>query len=391
MDPSPIFADELSSKSDLPDASTGTGSYIEDLNSLWQGNSIVVPSPSKLDSTDSGETKQHRDPTLPFWMVFMVATGGALDFVAGMLSTILERNGVSGEAPVFLITVFSFVASAVPPSLSSTNWKSLREVNAANPQFKYNVWIPGLADCAITSMRFGAILFVPPAVVSMLKTASQLVLLSIIQHFRGKQLNCKSFLCLVFCMGGLSLVMVSTLLGGNAQGDSSTFAFQVIGLSLSIGSGLIGAVRNVLEEHILQGDDLTAGGLLLTESYISLFALLVMNICWKGFHNELTSFTLEMLKVFSCPPVWALLPLIMGCTYGKDFGKLVVVKRGNALLAKVLTLLFPVVTWVISLTVFFISAGVFGEGFDTSAGWLRLAGFAVVAVASISFVRQKKK
>merc|ERR1712137_1305682 len=116
----------------------------------------------------------------------------------------------------------------------------------------------------------------------------QLVLLSIIQHFRGKKLNCKSFLCLVFCMVGLSLVMVSTLFGGDAQGDSDTFAYQVI--------GLFGAVRNVLEEHILQGDDLTAGGFLLTESYISLFALLVINTCWKGFHNELTSFSLEMLK-----------------------------------------------------------------------------------------------
>merc|ERR1712137_1226404 len=107
------------------------------------GNSIVVPSQCNLEKNDPGEGKQHRDPTLPFWMVFMVATGGALDFIAGML-----------------ITVFSFVASAVPPSLSSTNWKSLREVNAANPQFKYNVRIPGLSDCAITSMRFGAILFV---------------------------------------------------------------------------------------------------------------------------------------------------------------------------------------------------------------------------------------
>merc|ERR1712107_917049 len=106
--------------------------------------------------------------------------------------------------------------------------------------------------------------------------------------------------------------------------------------------------------------------------------------------NELASFVVEMSTVFSCRAVWALLPLIMACTYGKDFGKLVVVKRGNALLAKVLTLLFPVVTWAISLTAFLISAGLFGEGFDASSGWLRLAGFAVIAVASISFVRQKK-
>lgn len=241
-------------------------------------------------------------------------------------------------------------------------------------------------------MRFGAILFISPAVVSMLKTASQLITLSIIQHFRGKKLNCKKLLCLVCCMAGLSLVMVSTLLGGagHDDDDSSAFALQVIGLSLAIGSGLFGAVRNVLEEIILQGDDLTAGGLLLTESYISLVVLLVINVFWKGIHNELASFVVEMSTVFSCRAVWALLPLIMACTYGKDFGKLVVVKRGNALLAKVLTLLFPVVTWAISLTAFLISAGLFGEGFDASSGWLRLAGFAVIAVASISFVRQKK-
>merc|ERR1712107_551153 len=75
------------------------------------------------------------------------------------------------------------------------------------------------ADCAITSMRFGAILFISPAVVSMLKTGPQLITLSIIQHFRGKKLNCKKLLCLVCCMAGLSLVMVSTLLGGAGHDD----------------------------------------------------------------------------------------------------------------------------------------------------------------------------
>lgn len=372
-----------------------TSSHIsmsEEILELWQGGpGSIKASPSSFIHEDPAvQRKETR--ALRFWMIYMVMTGGGVDFLVGIFDDMAKKVGFESDATVFAVTAFSFLAAALPPSMAAANWKSLNDANSANPYFKYKVLVPSLADLFITFMRFAAILFVSPSVVSMLKTSTQLITLAFIQHFRGKRVNMKSGICISLCLVGQLVVSYSSMMKSDEKDDDEQQAFMVmVGLAMSITSGALGAVRNVMEEIILQTDDLTTGGLLAAESWISLLGLLVVNVGWKGVHGGLDTFGSDLCKIFAFPATWPLLFLIMVCTYGKDFGKLFVVKHGNALIAKVLGMLFPIVTWILTLTAFLVSQGEFGEGLTWPSSAVRLVGFTVIGFASISYVVTQKK
>jgi len=358
------------------------------IGSLWEkGPGSIVASPSSYVRADAA-VQRRRTLALRFWMVWMIFTGGAVDFIVDIFDSFMHARGFGAEISVFIVTAFSFVGSGVPPSLSKTDRQSVTDVNRQNPYFKYKVMVPGLADLAITSMRYAAILYISPAIASMLKTASQLVTLTLIQHVRGKRINCKSFICLLFCMMGLGVVSYSQLQAG---GDSHTL--MIVGVSLATASGITGAVRNVLEEVILQGDDLSTGGLMMCESWISLVGVVVTNLGWQAIRGNLLPFVQEAFSALCVVEVWVALFVIMACTYSKDFGKLFIVKHGSALIAKVLTMLFPTVTWGLSLAVFYSTEGQYGEGLEFMPSLIRLVGFFIIAFASITFVvlQQQKK
>lgn len=375
----------VSSRSD----SIGSDSIAALIGHLWKsGPGAIEASPSSCIDPDS-KAQDDQVLALRFWVVTMVLAGGAVDYVVDIYTEIVRKSGIGKVSSVFIVTAFSFLASALPPSLSRADRDSVREVNSRNPYFKYKVLIPGMGDLVITSARYAAILYISPAIVSMLKTSTQLVVLTFIQHFRGKRINCKAAICLVLCVVGLCIVTYSGMgtVHKNAHQNTS------IGLGLALSSGCLGAVRNVLEEVILQGDDLSTGGLLLSESWISLVFIVVAALGGQASQGQLLVFLQELQSVLAIPAVWLTLAVVGICTYGKDFGKLFVVKHGNALISKTLTMLFPIVTWICALLTFIVTDGQFGEGLEFPSSVLRLLGFAIIACASISFVvlQQKKK
>jgi drug/metabolite transporter (DMT)-like permease len=262
-------------------------------------------------------------------------------------------------------------------------------VNSTNRSFKYKVMIPGLADLLITGMRYVAILYVAPAVVSILKSSSQLLVLSIIQHCRGKRLTAFLVMCLLGAFAGEVVVTSAGFLGGVPGIDPVGPPW--IGVALAFASGSLGAVRNVMEEALLQGDNLSAGGLLMAESWISLIGTVLANVVWESSRGNLQEFFREVWAVCAIGTVWPLLITLMLCTYGKDFGKLFVTKYGDALTAKILSLLFPIVTWLLDIVTFVATSGQFGEGLDPVASPVQLVGFALVAGSCIAFVIRQKR
>lgn len=368
-------------------------------------STAVAAPPALLESSKSKDSLEIEDPKVPeqpanslrmtallqFWIVFMIVTGGSEDYVADLFSDTVEENtpkaGYYADATVFLTTAFSFLASAIPPSLSRADRVSLARVNRVSPTFKYKVLIPGLADLVITGMRYTAILYISPAVVSLLKASSQLFLLAIIQHFRGKKLTAKLALCLVGAGLGQVVVSVGTTVGKTPEVTSRSPAF--IGVILAFCSGFLGSVRNIMEEALLQGDDLSAGGLLMAESWISLVGIIVVTIASNSAH--LVAFLEACGAICAMLSVWPLILTLMFCTYGKDFGKLFVTKHGNALTAKVLSMLFPIITWILGLVTYLATAGRLGEGLNAISSPIRLAGFTLVAGCSVAFVSLQKK
>jgi len=222
---------------------------------------------------------------------------------------------------------------------------------------------------------------------SMLKNSVQLLSLSLIQHFRGKRLSCRLAVCLLCAfIGQLVVSLVSVF-----KHEPGVEGPVAVGVALACTSGFLGALRNVVEEALLQEDNLSTGALLMAESWISFLGVAVTTLAWQGFCGQLAGFIHELGSICATAEVWPILLALMFCTYGKDFGKLFVTKYASALTAKVCSMLFPIVTWILSLITFAGTHGSFGEGLDAVASPIRLAGFSIVAGSCAAFVVLQKR
>jgi hypothetical protein len=362
-----------------PTKDADAGSFLESDTNKAKDLEVAVVAPT---ATASRVLKP-----VTFWIPFMVLTGGSVDHLADFFTSLVPRTGIGNSAAVFLILALSFLSCAVPPSLNKADRASIREVNSNNPRFKYKVLVPSLADLVITGLRFVAILFASPAVVSLLKNSMQLLSLSLIQHFRGKRLSCRLALCLVGAFIG-QLVVSSVSVFKHEPGVEGPVA---VGVALACASGFLGALRNIVEEALLQKDNLSTGGLLMAESWISFFGVVIVTLVRQGLLGELGIFVRELGSICSRAEVWPVLLALMFCTYGKDFGKLFVTKYTSALMAKVLCMIFPIVTWILSLVTYVCTHGRFGEGLDAVASPIRLVGFSIVAGCCAAFVVLQKR
>jgi hypothetical protein len=377
---------------DIPDADTVFSRHdiTMDVDTSSRGDLEASARPPKcsLQGTlaPSAQASRVLKP-IGLWIPFMVLTGGSVDYLADFFTDTVQPAGIGDSAVVFLITALSFLSCAVPPTFKKEDRASIRAVNANNPLFKWKVMAPSLADLLITGIRFVAILFASPAVVSLLKNSMQLLSLSVIQHFRGKRLSCRLAACLLGTFVGQLVVSLVSVL----KHEPGVEGPVAVGVALACVSGFLGALRNICEEALLQGDNLSTGALLMAESWISLFGVVITTLVWQGFQGQLVRFFHELGSICVRAEVWPILVTLMFCTYGKDFGKLFVTKYASALTAKVLCMLFPIVTWVLSLITYAATHGHFGEGVDAVASPIRLLGFSVVAGCCASFVVLQKK
>ena len=90
-----------------------------------------------------------------------------------------------------------------------------------------------------------------------------------------------------------------------------------------------------------------------------------------------------MQLILSLFQVWCILVIIMVCTDSKDFGKLFTIKYGTAMIAKVITMMFPIVTWFLDIGVFLGTNAKFEEGLDCPPSAIRLIGFVVTSVTLV--------
>jgi len=354
---------------------------------LWQeGPGAIKASPSSVLNEDP---VKHQADVWSFrvWVVTMVLAGGGGDFAAGVCKTVSRNLGNMDDVTVFFLSFLSFFAAALPPTLTKADRISFSDMNTLNPNFKYKVLIPGLADLVITGMKYSAILYISPAIMSMLKTASQLVVLTILQSFRGKPITKQGAMCLGGCMAGLIFIYLEEATTGG-EDDSAN---EVFGLTLAVVSGAFGAVRNLVEEIILQGDDLSPGGLLMAESWVSFIGVFVTTFVYELQQGKLWDFLLDTYAGLSFPVLWIWLFMVMFCTWGKEYGKLFIVKHGSAMIAKVLTMLLPVVTWIMGLSIYSFSDGKFGEYLTWPGSLLRFIGFSIIAGSAVAFMQLKKK
>ena len=113
------------------------------------------------------------------------------------------------------------------------------------------ICIPAIMDLFVDTGRYLALIFLPSALISILKNGSQLMFLAIIRIVFLKKLVIKmQWISIIITIIGLAIVSIAELL--SADTNYQKFENSCIGLAIIVTAALLGAIRNSTEEIILQ-------------------------------------------------------------------------------------------------------------------------------------------
>lgn len=345
-------------------------------------------------------------------ILLMTASGSLVSFFGGLLYRLSPAYALNGVNSIladiwmtYVLTLGVFVFCALGAALSRANRVALYE--RATPLFLGVLLIPSSMDLLVTGLATIALGFTQPALVSILKNAVQLAVLSgasrLVLH---KKQSCSQWLCLAVVMAGVVALAVNVVLFGphsTVPGGDQPVADQVIGASLACLSGALGAWRNLAEAAILQDDTMPSSALLLAESLLSALVLgsigIVVFIVVESVPSLDKKEDLSLDNMVNTFKQVIAPPAIIGyliCAYGKDAGKFWLIKHTSALRQKILALLFPFGTWAVSLVTFYILGGqhhfpTLGHKWDWPSSGIELGAFLLILISNIIFVQLKEK
>lgn len=375
-------------------------SFAEQIHELFVGS---TPASLRTDGTSPPEDHNEPVPPLPprkrlrTAILIMLAGGAAYDFFGKTIYELAPGDDAGVEGLMrdkwlsWLLTLVSFMAGAIPPIFSSENRSALL---GADMNLYIKLVAPSFCDFFVTGSRFIALVFLPPSVVGIMKNSTQLLTVALLSSMRGKKLAKAQWLSFLPQIAGDVVVGVASSMTGQS-GSSASGSKRVLGVLIVIGSGVMGGFRNVVEELVLQDHDFPDGALLMAESWFSGLLVLVVGVVFALAFDH-SGFVNMFGMVFTSPLIILCIVLFSVCSYGKDAGKLKLTKRASTVLTKVLCLVMPFGTWIISLVFFGISVVAKWEprvGENWSSPWdeVRLAGFVLIMIGSVIFVRAKKK
>lgn len=190
----------------------------------------------------------------------MLVCGSGNDFFAKTIYQILPGydSGLKGlkndywatvglTAAAFFVCSFAIINGR--HSFKQLTWKSLSKI-----------MIPAFMDLFVTGGRYLALVFLPAAVVSILKNGLQLFFLSLIRaFFRGKKFGRHQWYGLGILFVGLIIVSGHDLIDATNSDNDYTVLDSLFGVLLMVFVGFAGAVRNTIEEMLLKDYDFHSG------------------------------------------------------------------------------------------------------------------------------------
>ena len=182
-----------------------------------------------------------------------------------------------------------------------------------------------------------------------------------------------------------------------AQDDDNQIKDSLIGISIMLIVGFIGAVRNDLEEILLKSENLDSNFLVGLESIISVLTLVVFGFILFVVdpfgnidkENALQSIVQNVLLV---PGFMICFVLFCMAMYGKDTMQMKITLLSSSLTRKLFQQVYPSGTWCISLIAFGISSAVgtgetYGEEWKGNFSLIRVGGFAVVLCGNYFYMK----
>jgi len=323
-------------------------------------------------------------------VVILLLCGSATDFLSKVIyqlisaATVSDRKSEFSLTTAYVLAVLSFFSCAVPPIFYFETRECLRRL--ITRRFLLKVSAPSVFDLGVTGAKYAAIVFVSPSVVSIIKTSVQLITLAILNMFTQRKEHSRGqWIGILGVLMGNGLVFAASILTSESSSNTDK-SDDFLGLTLSVFSGFFGAIRNMIEETLLQDDGMTNMSLLLVESVVSLiFALIVGVALMEITDHQMSSYWSKWTTAGVIPAVCMFVIFI----YGRDFGKLKLMKYSSAIIAKIVSLVFPFGTWALSLLVYYsVTEGnehAIGDGWHNPWSFLRLAGFILIVVSVFFF------
>lgn len=327
-------------------------------------------------------------------VLILLLSGSSTDFLIKVTNQLTSASAFGGDLWIkdfmtsWILLMLSFLACTIPPVFSSETRKGIQSLMTYKLFLK--VLTPSILDLLVTGARFWAIAYVSPAVVSILKTSTQLIILTVISTFRKKIHSKRQVLSIMGVIAGNLLVCLSQILRKNDfRGEETSDA--PFGLILACVSGILGGVRNTMEEMLLQDEGLTDNALLLIESAVSLFSSVIAGLVILKILDPNLSEYRTMWRTAGVVPTVCV--FVLFC-YGRELGKLKLTKYSSAVTAKIVSLVFPFGTWALTLLIYFcVTEGEYhplGGPWNMPWSFLRLAGF-ILTVISVWFFKYAAK
>ena len=322
--------------------------------------------------------------------------GGAVYVCSGDANVIIGAPRLFHDAWLsFVMTVGTFATNALFTSMQRENWTVLRQ--KLSTKLAAQLLVPSAMDVLITGGATISLSLSPPSLAAMLKTSMQLLSIAAISRVvQGKAQSCPAAMALCLVAVGVVVVVVADVRRppGVETKDSSSILEQVVGISLALAAGHLGAWRNVFEEGILKEQGLPSSALLMCESFLSAMTMgCTAPLLWGIIRSDTgdSAGTAALVRTFASPLGLTFLVLFWLSAYVKDAGKFWLLKNASPLRQKMVAMAFPFGTWAVGLLVFYCFGGrdhvpFLGARWSMLTSDIKLLGFITILAANVAFV-----
>eukprot|EP01084_Bolivina_argentea_P088515 159806_1 len=197
------------------------------------------------------ENSPRNNKLLAITVSLMLISGSSNDFLGKLIYQLLpgNDNGTTNLDTDYWATTIITMGQFMICGFAIISGRESFKILTLKSFFK--ICIPAIMDLFVDTGRYLALIFLPSALISILKNGSQLMFLAIIRIiFLKKKVIRMQWVSIIITICGLTIVSVAELL--SADTDYQKFQNSCIGLSIIVSAALLGAIRNSTEEIILQ-------------------------------------------------------------------------------------------------------------------------------------------
>lgn len=339
-------------------------------------------------------------------VIYVLICGSANDFFGKLIYQLLPGHDREGKGlqidwiGLWFLTAGTFFVC----SLALFTKRSRKSFELFNRKIAIKLSFLSLLDLFMNSSKYLALIFVPAALVEITKNGAQLLFLALLRRFyRKKFLTTMQWCGFWVVFVGLMVISGEDLVEAFTE-NSWSGNTNAIGIAILIASGFIGAMRNTVEEVLMQHKDpsqcFDSDFLVGMEAIIAFLYMLLIGVVlvftvyfpFDKSSNEVIARDWTSAHVTSgvIAVLCVTFVLFMASKYGRHTGSMRIAGMTSSLTRKFVQQLYPIGTWALSLIVYYAYSATYGEEWDHQQSSIRAVGFLFVIVGTYLYIRAPK-